>query len=233
MPRPLALALIAGTLLLGCGDSTTRPLDAGGGVDAPAGGDSDRDGVCDSTETARGTDPASGDSDEDGFSDYAEILLGFDPLDPASPDRDQVHILRESPEATLQIPITQRVRGAGEDYSAAFEALGSPDDAGDTAATFYEGSVATFAEPPENVAVVDATSEAFRGVVGTTLLGFELRFAFGGATPRLCARGHRWRYNIKRSDGRLVGAPSGLLLVLPPGDTLATTDWCLPARGCL
>ncbi len=233
MRRLIATALIVVGPLFGCGTSTTHNPDATGGVDGSVEGDTDGDGVCDATELARGTNPASGDTDGDGFSDYAEMLLGFDPDDPASPDRDRVHILRETSDASLQIPLTQSVRGAGEDYSAAFESLGRPDDGGDTATTFYEGSVATFAEPPENVAVVDASGEAFRGVVGTTLLGFELRFAFGGATPRLCTRGHLWRYNIKRSDGRLVGVTTGLLLILPPGDTLATTEWCLPAGGCL
>ena len=228
----LVTAAIVG-VLTGCGDSTTPSEDSGVRLDAPTTGDTDGDGVCDTTEFTRGTDAASTDSDADGFSDYAEIFLGFDPLDPASPDRDQVHILREAPDATLQVPLTQRVRGAGEDYSAAFEALSRPDGAGETAATFYEESVATFAEPPDNVSVVDATSEAFRGVVGTTLLGFEVRFAFGSTTPRVCARAHRWRYSVKRSDGRLVGAPAGVLLVLPPGQTLATAEWCLPVGGCI
>ncbi len=233
MPRLIARVLILG-VLVGCGDSTSVERDASDDEDATdPGGDRDRDGVCDGTELARGTDADASDSDEDGFSDYAEILGGFDPLDPSSPDRDQVYVLRETPEASLQVPLTQSVRGAGEDYSGAFEATGRPDDAGDTAATFYTGSVATFAEPPENASVVDPTGEAFRGVVGRTLLGFELRFAFGGATPRLCARSHRWRYNIKRSDGRLIGAQGGLLLILPPGQTLATAQWCLPAGGCI
>ncbi len=227
--------IVALLIVLGCGDSTPPPRDSGV-ADADASlpeADTDRDGVCDATEVERGLNPELSDTDDDGFSDYAELLLGFNGLEPASPDRDSVHILRETVESTLQLPLTQTVRGAGEDYTGAFQSLGGPDDAGDTSATFYVDSVATFAEPMDNVAVIESEDEAFRGVVGRTLLGFELRFAFGGATPRVCVRGHQFRYNIKRSDGRLVGAHTELLLVMPPGQTLATADWCLPLGGCI
>ncbi|MEM9072980.1 MAG: hypothetical protein AAGE52_31030 [Myxococcota bacterium] len=230
---PIAGLLLVGVLLGGCGESSTPVPRTDGGEDATIvpEGDSDRDGLCDATEIMRGTDPGIVDTDADGFSDYAEVLLGFNAVEPASPDRETVYVLRETPEATLQVPLTRAVSGAGEDYSGAFQSTGDPDDAGDTADTFFMESTVTFAEPPENVAIIDTETESFRGVVGRTLLGFEVRFAFGSATPRVCARAHQWRYNIKRSDGRLIGAETGLLLVLPPGQTLATADWCLPVGG--
>jgi len=225
---------------LGCGDSTTLPdrdaalppgVDGGGPVDPFA--DDDDDGLCNGTEMERGTDPTLPDTDGDGFVDSAEVILGFDPMIPADPDRADVYILRETTEATLQVPIERAVTGGGEDYAGAFEATAVPDLGGDTAESFYVGSVATFGEPMENVAVIDEEAQSFRGVVGRTLMGFEVRFAFGANTPRLCIRGFPFRYNIKRSDGRTVGVERLLLLTLPPGDTLETGVWCNPPGGCI
>ena len=216
---------------MGCG-SSPAPRDASGDGLIPT-EDADNDGVCNGTEVMRETDPTAYDSDEDGYSDYAELFLGFDPNDPSSPSPDMVFLLREDESSTLQIPVMQDITGAGQDYSGAFETLSLPDGAEETAATFHVESLATFATPPENVSVVDAVGQSFQGVVGRTLVGFELRFAFGATTPRVCARGHRFRYNIKRSDGELISAPNFVLLVLEPGKTLATSQWCLPLGGCI
>ncbi len=227
---------------MACGDDSgvTPRIDAGRfdgdpPPDVPANADTDNDGVCDATEIERGLNPTLDDTDADGFSDYAEVLLGFNPVDGASPNRDTVLILRESDVGAVQVPLTVSIRGSGEDYEGAFQSLGAPDEAGDTAMTFFTESVATFAEPMENVAILDAENQAFRGVVGRTLMGFEVRFEFAGeATPRGCARGYEWRYNVKRSDGRIVSAQTYLLLVLPPGQTLeGSAEWCLPFGGCI
>mgnify|MGYP004150709721 CR=1 FL=1 len=142
-------------------------------------------------------------------------------------------VLRERAEAAIDIPLQQSVFGNGEDYTGSFEALGTPDEAGETATDFYGGGRATFAEPPENVALIDVDEEAFRGVVGRTLLGFELRFVRGASPTRGCIRAHLFRYNVKRSDGRLVGAQRNLLVVLPPSTSLETGEWCRPSSGCL
>lgn len=235
------LVVVGACALIACGDDTSNPRtdtgprrDGDPPPDVPADLDSDDDGVCDATEIERGLNPASADTDEDGFSDYVEVLLGFNAVDGASPNRDTVVVLRESAVGSLQVPLTVSTRGSGEDFEGAFQSLGSPDEAGDTAMTFYTESVATFAEPMENVAIIDDELQAFRGVVGTTLMGFEVRFEFGDATPRGCARGYSWRYNIKRSDGRIVSAQTYLLLVLPPGQSLeGSAQWCLPFGGCI
>ncbi len=227
----LALALLAA-----CGDSTTPPPpEDAGAADAPfvPTDDRDGDGLCDGTEIMRGTDPDVADTDLDGFPDYAEVLLGTNPSLNTSPDRETVFTLRERAEAAIDIPLQQSVFGNGEDYTGSFEALGTPDEAGETATDFYGGGRATFAEPPENVALIDVDEEAFRGVVGRTLLGFELRFVRGASPTRGCIRAHLFRYNVKRSDGRLVGAQRNLLVVLPPSTSLETGEWCRPSSGCL
>lgn len=196
-------------------------------------GDTDGDGLCDTTELARGTDPSSLDSDSDGFTDYAEVVFGFNPTVPSSPDRSTVFVLQESPSGALQVPIEQAVRGGGEDYQGSFEATLVNDRGDQSAETFYLESVPTFSVPIENVALVDEDSEAFRGVIGRTLLGFEVRFAYGEAITRSCIRAYPFRYNIKRSDGRLLAVNRSLLLILPPGETLATGEWCVPDGGCI
>lgn len=239
--RSALLLLLGFVFLVACGDSVTPRRDVGPPDDAPANddapitptGDMDGDGLCDATEASRGTDPLSPDTDRDGFIDSAEVLLGFDPLGNGSPERERTHIMRETPEGALQVPIEVVVFGRGEDYTGAFESLGTPDLAGSSAAQFYLASEPVFAEPPDNVAFIDTEAEAFRAVEGRTLLGFEARFAFGDATPRVCNRAYLWRYNVKRSDGRLVSASRHVIVVLPPGATIAGGPWCLPEGGCI
>ncbi len=142
-------------------------------------------------------------------------------------------ILQENPEASLQIPVEVTVSGSGEDYGGAFESVIVPDRGDQSAETFYLESLPTFAVPPENAAVIDEESETFRAVVGRTLLGFEVRFAYGSALGRECIRAYPFRYNVKRSDGRLVAVERKLLLILPRGQTLATGEWCTPDGGCI
>ena len=231
--------------LAGCGDSQapSPPLSDGGrlidgrSVDGAEAGlpgdDADGDGVCNATELTRGTDPDNPDTDGDGFSDYAEEYLSLDPMMADSPDRATVFILRETEQGTVQVPVMHQVTGAGEDFSGAFESSPVPDLGDVTAEDFYVDSVPTFAAPSDNVSFVDQDGEAFRGVVGETLLGFEVRFAFSGSLPRLCIRGFPFRYNIKGSDGQLQSADRFILLTLPAGDTLTTGEWCLPPGGCI
>lgn len=237
----LASSLIALVLVGGCSDSSPPPppdADGDGDVrlmdgpsDAPF-ADTDGDGLCDGTEDTRGTDPTSPDTDGDGYTDYREVIYAYDPTLPEEPGTDVVHILRENPESSVQVTVTETVRGGGQDFTGAFEAetvRGTDIDAGD----YHVDSVALSANPPDNVAVIEEDAETFRGVVGTTQLVFEVRFEFGDNLARLCAHAYPFRYNIKRSDGRLVGSPRFLLLVLPPDERLETTSWCAPPESCL
>lgn len=210
------------------------PLPDSGREDVPpSNGDSDGDGLCDVTEISRGTDPTLIDSDADGFTDYAEVIYGFNPIVPSSPDRTTVFILQENPAASLQIPIEVTVTGSGEDYGGAFESVIVPDRGDQSAETFYVESLPTFAVPSENAAFIDEDAETFRAVVGRTLLGFEVRFAFGDTLGRDCIRAYPFRYNVKRSDGRLIALERNLLLILPRGQTLATGEWCVPDGSCI
>ncbi len=228
----LALGLTFVVSTVGCGDDDTviMLMDSSvDGVDAPRAGDSDEDGVCDTTEVERGSDPTRVDTDGDGFSDLAELFtLGSNVTDNGDPNRERVFILRESESSAVQIPIERAFTGGGEDYVGVFEP-GAEDDAGISAATFFTGAVASFAEPMSNVAIIDG--EAFRGLNGRTLLSWEARFEYSD-TPRACIRAYPFRYSVKRSDGRIVFVSRLTLLVLPVGQTLATGQWCLPLEGC-
>jgi hypothetical protein len=212
-----------------------RPTDVA--VDADSGpdplGDRDEDGLCDSTEDARGTDPDDPDTDGDGFIDLMEILFGFDPQLPADPDRMNVFPLAETPAASIQIPLQVEVEGAGEEYQGAFEALRTRERDGSTATTFFVGASAVIANPEDHAGLVHPEQELFIGVTGRTILHFEVRFAFGAELPRGCVRGYPFQYQVKRSDGTVVYRSRFLLLVLPAGATLATADWCRLSDTCM
>ncbi len=234
--RPLFAAALSVLLLGGCPQSTSPPppppADAGpydAGIDPTL--DTDGDGLCDVTEIAMHLDPNDPDTDHDGFSDYAELLFGSNGTQPTSPDRSIVFTMNESSAASVQVPVTVSVVGDGADYVGAFQALPITDLANATAADFFTGAVAKFADPTANVAQVDAMSTAFRGVVGSTRLGYEVRFAFGDNLVRRCNRGYPFRFIVKRTDGRLVFSKSYLLIVVPEGELLTTAAWCLPPSG--
>jgi len=235
MARQLRLRWIALALVLAaCGSSHPSPPPTDGSV--PDGfvlpsNDTDGDGLCDSSELMRGTDPLLADTDSDGFTDLAEVRFGTNPIAPTSPDRAQVFILRESPDATLQVPIEVNVRGRGEDYTGGFMPIGASPDTSTSAMDFFTGTAALYAEPSGNVGLLDADGASFRGVTGTTHLGYEARFAFGSALPRACIRAYSFVYNVKRSDGRIVSSDRDILVVMPLDQRLETGDWCTPS-GC-
>ena len=236
MFRRLAIASIL--CALACGDDLPgRPL-ADQGPQIPDGSpgtpnDLDGDGLCNGTEELNGTDPLRADSDGDGYPDLQEQLFGYDALSSGSPARDEVHILRENDTSSVQAPFELAVTAAGEEYAGAFDPLPVIDLGGQDAGTFYRGSVATFADPPDNVAETDATGETFRGVVGRTRLGFEVFFEYGAAVNRACIRAYPFQYTIKRQDGVRLARYREIVLVLPVGDTLATGAWCPPEGGCI
>lgn len=231
------IAAVALLLAFGCDDGAPAPPppspDASSRDAAVAFRDTDGDGLCDSTELGRGTDPTVPDSDMDGLTDRTEVDFGYQPTRPDSPARDVLVFLSETEGATAQHLVTRTVRGEGENYTGAFEGLAVLDRLDLTAADFYVDSVAVAATPSENVFEVVPEEERFYGVLGRTLLAYEVRFAFGDNVPRSCARAYPFRYQIKRSDGTLVYLGRFLLVVLPAGQRLDTTDWCVPEGGCI
>ena len=195
--------------------------------------DTDGDGLCDGTEIATGTDPLDADSDGDGVSDRAERDLGFSPLAPDSPERDRLVFMQEGPDSSMQFPIERIVRGRGETYSGAFQALPVSNRLDYTASTFLERARAIGANPMENVFEVLPEEQRFVGVFGRTQLTFELRFAFAGATPRECVTAFPFQHQVKRDDGRTVAFGRYLLVVLPDGTRLENADWCVPEGDCI
>jgi len=236
MARQLRLGWFALALVVaGCGSSHPSPPPPTDGAvpdSAPPSSDTDGDGLCDSSELMRGTDPLSADTDGDGFTDLAEVRFGTNPLVPTSPDRSTVFVLRETPDATVQVPVEVDVRAHGEDYTGGFMALGAAPETTSSAVDFFSGSVALFAVPVSDVGLIDTDGAAFRGVTGTTHLGYEVRFAFRGL-PRGCIRAYSFLYNVKRSDGRVVTSARDILVVMPLDQRLETGEWCTPPSGCL
>lgn len=239
VPARRASSLLILCAVAACSGSHPSSPPADGGVrdgmlpDGAIGpsGDADGDGLCDSSELMRGTDPTLADTDGDGLTDLAEVRFGTDPTSSTSPDRASVFVLRESPDATVQVPIEVDVRGRGEDYTGGFMPLSGAPELTSSAGDFFTGTAAVFAEPSGNVGLLDADAAAFRGVTGRTHLGFEARFAFGSALPRSCIRAYSFVYNVKRSDGRFVSSDRFVLVILPLDQRLETGDWCTPS-GC-
>ncbi len=193
--------------------------------------DTDGDGLCDTREITRGTRVDVADTDGDEVTDYYEFILGTDPRNPASPTVAELVFLSEGAGAGASVAVRRTFTGAGEDFSGSFVALPVSDPEGLSGASFYASSVATSAQPMGNVAFADAEMERFYGVVGRTELGFEVSLAVPpGFLPRGCGRYYPIRYDIKRSDGRFVGADRRFVVVLPVGGNFADGPWCVPTR---
>jgi hypothetical protein len=222
-----------GVLLVACPGSETLPdggLDGEGPDSSTDLNDDDGDGLCNVSEMNRATDPLDPDSDADGYSDFVEAAFGYNPLVPSIPSDDEVFRLLEEPGALVRASHALVIRGAGQDYVGAFESVEARDADGVLADAFWAGSIALFANPPENVAVVEEGAEAFRGVVGMTELNFETTFAFEGGDPfEPCLRAYPFRYQVKRSDGFVLAVERYLLVVVPP---INTGEWCAPALPC-
>jgi len=234
---PLVAMLAA--LLGGCpGPQPPPPPPGDAGVidlmdSGPDTRDSDGDGLCDATEIAWGTDPLAVDSDLDGLTDRAERDFGYAPLLPDSPERSLLVFMNENDASTAQLPVEGIVRGEGESFTGGFQALPIANRLDYDADTFLELAQAVGANPMGNVFEVRAEEQRFVGVFGRTQLTFEVRFAFGSATPRGCVTAFPFRYQIKREDGRTVAYGRYLLVVLPDGERLDTAEWCVPDGNCI
>ena len=187
--------------------------------------DYDGDGLCNQTESERGTDPFSADTDGDGIPDGPEVILGFDPVSAESPGRERTQLLRESTAGTLDVLIERELFADGQDLDASFSATPVSDDAGQDADTFFRGATAAFATPAANYASID--NQSVRGVTGRIFVGYELRFEYEDALVRGCVRAYPYRYTIKRSDAVIVGVETRVLVVIPPGENLNTAAWCV------
>ncbi|MDQ3031852.1 MAG: hypothetical protein M3Y87_05495 [Myxococcota bacterium] len=224
-------ALLALTCLLaGCPRSQPPPywLDGGPRVDAAVPGriDSDEDGLCDPQEEMRGLRIDHPDTDGDGYSDLTEVSLGFDAFQPASPDRETIVLLPETPTSEARVTFNLAVSGMGETYAGSFQAVDQIFPDGIDASDFYAGSGPVGAEPMVNVFAIDEARQSFVGVTGRTQLIFDVRFAFATSEPLGCMRAYPFQYVVKREDGRIVTARRFTLVVAPNGASPGAGTWC-------
>ena len=172
--------------LAGCGTVVTSP-DAAPRVDRPpvpdrppdvsATADTDRDGLCDLTETMRRTALDRADTDGDGLLDSFEVRIGSDPLSGRSPPAADRVLLREGDPAFATLEHLVEYRGIGDVVSASvLDRTGAvdgarPSDRWDLAVVATEASPAAF--------VRAVTGPRFVGVLGAVVLRWRLT-----ATPR-------------------------------------------------
>jgi len=240
-PRTALVLSLSAVVLGGCPGPNDPPppppSDDAGPIDLFDAGepfvDTDGDGLCDGTEIAWGTDPTVVDSDSDGLSDRAERDFGYAALLPDSPSREDLVFMEEVEGATAQLGVQIVVRGDGESYTGVFQPLPIANRLDYDASTFLEGALAVGANPMDNVFEVRPEEGLFRGVFGRTQLTYEVRFAFGGATPRSCVTAFPFRHQVKREDGVTVGFGRYLLVLLPDNQRLADAEWCVPEGGCI
>lgn len=206
-------------------DDVIIPVPDADPFDGGSSDDYDGDGLCNQTESERGTDPLRPDSDGDGIPDGPEVILGFDPTTAESPGRERTQLLRESTAGTLDVLIERDLFAEGQDLLASFSATPVADDADQDANTFFRGASAAFASPTANYSSID--DQTVRGVTGRLLVGYDLRFEFGDALVRDCVRGYPYRYTVKRSDAVIVGVETRLLVLIPPGENLTGAEWCV------
>lgn len=140
----------------------------------PADSDLDRDGLCDNTETALGTDPERADTDGDGLPDALEQIAGSDPRDRLDPNRDRVAYLQAGRSLDVDIAVVlDEPAGSIHGELADRNAL---DAQSRRAGDYHLSTIAVSAQPPENVREIEADKARFVSVLGHTRLAFRLRF---------------------------------------------------------
>ena len=220
--------LTALATLVGC--PTPPRMDAGLRDAVEPVRDTDGDGLCDRTERERNLDLTNPDTDGDGFSDLAELQIYSDPLVIASPDRGTIVTLITDRLATNSTALSFTVRGEGGDYSGGFIARPRPFGMGEGAADFYLQTTAIGAAPLANVRGLSGPT--FQGVVGRTLLTYEVTFQYGGDATIACMTAYPFNYQSKLDDVGAVGTQARILLTAPRNMEPGTGTWCTPVGGC-
>ena len=229
-----ALALAA---LTACGsDAAPRSVDEPGLRPQSDAGlavlDRDHDGLCDTSELELGTDPDQLDSDGDGLPDIIELVAGHQPGVPEDPSAESLAHLQGERGATVELEARFTVEGDGEALSGWFSAEGTLYRDGDSADQYFVSSSALEAAPIDAARSIASAASRFEGVLGRTRLSFLLRFAYGDAPARDCARAYPFRYAIKPDSGDTRAEQSFLLVIGAAGASQAEAkSFCLPA-GC-
>ena len=192
--------------------------------------DTDSDGLFDRTERERDLDLTNPDTDNDGFSDLVEFQIYADPLAIDSPDRTAVVMLLTDRLATVNTALTFTVRGEGGDYSGAFIARPRPFGMGESAADLYLQTTAIGATPVANVRGL--AGPTFQGVVGRTLLTYDVSFQYVGDATITCMSAYPFTYQSKLDDVGAVGTQSRILITAPRNMEPGVGTWCVPVGGC-
>lgn len=247
---PFAFALWA-LSLASCG-TVLVPADVPSGTDRPslhdrppelsATTDTDRDGLCDLTESMRRTDPTRADTDGDGLLDSFEVRVGSDPLSGRSPFSADRVLLREGAEAFATVEHLFEYRGIGDVVSATtLDRTAGLDGA--RASDLWDFGMEAIAASP--AAFVRAqTGPRFVGVLGMVVLRWRMT-----VTPRSvvpvgvravlgCRRAYETQIVVKREGGDILGTRPIVVEFVPMEGDAGSPSWpsvspeglCLPAR---
>lgn len=236
----VVLAGLPGLAIWGCADSgpSFAPMDAGvSPVDdpvAPGAFDRDRDGLCDDTEAAVGTDPERLDTDADGLPDLIEVALDYDSGDARDPLQTDIVRLPAVPGATAALEVRVRVTGAGEGVEGVLRPLTTLYDLPIETRLLLDGVVTTAATPQDNVRDVSVTDARIGAVTGLTQLVFRARFRFrldADALPP-CVMSFPVAFVLKSDEAQELARRDLLLLVGPGDDLRAAEAHCFP-DACL
>ncbi len=190
--------------------------------------DTDGDGLCDTTEFARGTDPALLDTDGDGFSDLVELQVGSDPRSRATPDRELLVFLPTDRGFVASTLLTYGVRGEGGNYVGGFSARRRPYGGEASANDFFDRAFAVSARPLAQVGAIEG--ERFIHVVGRTLLSYQVDLAYRDRDGLVeCMELFPFVYQVKLEGVGLVGYQQRLLVVGPRAMSPGRGAWCVPA----
>jgi hypothetical protein len=204
--------------------------------------DTDRDGLCDLTESMRRTDPTRADTDGDGLLDSFEVRIGSDPLSGRSPLAADRVLFREGAQTFATVEHLFEHRGVGDVVSATtLDRTSGPD--GMQASDLWDFTMEAASASPAAF-VRTQTGPRFVGVLGMVVLRWRMT-----VTPRTmlpsgvravlgCRRAYEAQIVVKREGGDILGTRPIVLEVAPTEGDASAPTWpsvgpeglCLPAR---
>lgn len=199
-PRAVRLVLLL-SVLCGCapravnanGDGAPSPdARSDAAIDSPSmperpREDTDRDGLCDDTERAFGSDPTRVDTDGDGLSDHFEFTAYTSPVRASDPPPDSVLQWSERPESYVERVVTFVYRGNGGAVYPAF--LDTPAGVDGLDPSRLGMSIeALSATPPSNVSRIEAG--LFASVLGSTRLALRVVGTYAATRTLGCRRAY-------------------------------------------